>query len=871
MRTARKALQTCLGTGLLLWLSAAQAQTISVSPDQGTAGTQVTITGARFGTVRGTVSIGAKRTEVVTWDLDKVVCKVLPMPPGSYTLAVRYGGAGLTGPALTASFTVKPPRVLSPIYRPQYLTAGQPVTVKGEFFGERQGTVWLESQLGIVRLCAVQSWSGASITFVAPEGLTGLCHLKVENEVAICDESHWGTFVKPPSPPPVVGDDYTGPQTHTSAAGIYIGGPVYVFYSTEDGSGDDIHYRIRNEDGSWSDTGGSVENSTSKGQSKAVVTPVLVNDTLYVFFTGLDGKLDYYYLDPTTNGWVGINHVDGADATYPDARFAAVYNFTKGRIEVYYMKANTWELYFLYLDLATGTWSTKQLVASQTGMNPSFSGVFYQTGDGTYVTYLSWSAYNLAHVYHLVDGTVSKTDDNASWQVQTSQYDAPSLADFGEDRMALLWCTKKGSTDNSYSYYYQIFDKTTQAWTGSPICVVDKMGNGWPPTGAVRYVKTKDSTSNDGYRWDASSFLLSGSKAFADDYWMCIDIGTEGYWTLVDVESETRFMNYADDTFASWPLLQVVDLPPFLINGSTTDPTFTCTSPTNCTRTEFAVSSTTKDILEGTIQRGAYFGYEGGKRSPLTFSFGIGASAGSGTATSLSLKQVDSLVRNIDGKVMALYMAPQLTTYKYEWHNYDKGATGIYSYPVGMTGADILSRTFNPDEGPQCTNAPCAGVTQPYMDTSLFTIHKASTDVERLKTYATAPDPGYSSISASGSWNSSQTATVGWDGSTTTTRTASGKFTFKIGVSVAQECKIGGGIEGSFEVKYSTSMMKGAASTTYLINPDAKVKGDVASFDVLAYWLDGVADSYWVPIHRTGLGDKPFFITYRVTSYAVQQ
>ena len=106
--------------------------------------------------------------------------------------------------------------------------------------------------------------------------------------------------------------------------------------------------------------------------------------------------------------------------------------------------------------------------------------------------------------------------------------------------------------------------------------------------------------------------------------------------------------------------------------------------------------------------------------------------------------------------------------------------------------------------------------------------------------------------------------------STTATRSAGGKFTFKIGASFAKLGGIGGGVEGSFEVSYSTSTMKGVGVTTYLKNPEPKTATDIGRFDVTGYWMDAVKDSYWVPIHRKGLGDAPWFITYEVKNIGLK-
>jgi hypothetical protein len=57
----------------------------------------------------------------------------------------------------------------------------------------------------------------------------------------------------------------------------------------------------------------------------------------------------------------------------------------------------------------------------------------------------------------------------------------------------------------------------------------------------------------------------------------------EGYWNMIGTQSVVDFLDSRKETFATWPLLAVLDLPPFLVNSST-DPLFPCERELDCTR-----------------------------------------------------------------------------------------------------------------------------------------------------------------------------------------------------------------------------------------------------------------------------------------------
>jgi hypothetical protein len=211
---------------------------------------------------------------------------------------------------------------------------------------------------------------------------------KVSDKVGPAIKSLQETSEVSPKDSSVAGDTYNGPHTHNNAVGVNHQGVLWVFYSTQDPD-NNINYRRKHLDGTWSD-GHSVEVNGSKQHTKAMLCPLVVRDTLYLFWTGSGkGTLSYAYLDPVTEEWKGVNSVCD-DKTDKDARYAAVYNISKNRIEVYYVKDDTSDFYYIYYDIDNGKWSEKTKFASLDGAKKNLSAVFYQTGENSYVTYLTF-------------------------------------------------------------------------------------------------------------------------------------------------------------------------------------------------------------------------------------------------------------------------------------------------------------------------------------------------------------------------------------------------------------------------------------------------------------------------------------------------
>ena len=133
-----------------------------VSPTSGSAGVQVTISGAAFGSAQGTGSVwlGSTYASVVSWTNTQVVATV-PSIARSGTVQLQQGGIWSNG----LPFQVNIATITSVI--PSNAFPGTQVTITGTGFGGLQGSgqVWLGGAYGIV-----QSWSNTQIVAVVAPG-----------------------------------------------------------------------------------------------------------------------------------------------------------------------------------------------------------------------------------------------------------------------------------------------------------------------------------------------------------------------------------------------------------------------------------------------------------------------------------------------------------------------------------------------------------------------------------------------------------------------------------------------------------------------------------------------------------------------------
>ena len=134
----------------------------SVSPTGGAGGTQVTISGANFGSSQGTGTawLGSTLGTVLTWSNTQITATVAPNAQ-SGIVQVQQGGV-LSN---TVPFNVNTATITS--VSPNSGLPGTPVTITGSGFGSAQGTgqVWLGTANGVV-----QSWSDTQIVALVTIG-----------------------------------------------------------------------------------------------------------------------------------------------------------------------------------------------------------------------------------------------------------------------------------------------------------------------------------------------------------------------------------------------------------------------------------------------------------------------------------------------------------------------------------------------------------------------------------------------------------------------------------------------------------------------------------------------------------------------------
>ncbi len=133
-----------------------------LSPNNGPAGTSVTITGTNFGATQGTSTVTFNGTTATptSWSATSIAVSV-PTGATNGNVVVTVGGVASNG----INFTVSPPNIS--LFSPTSGPAGTPVTITGTNFGASQGT-------STVRFSGVTatptSWSATSISVPVPTG-----------------------------------------------------------------------------------------------------------------------------------------------------------------------------------------------------------------------------------------------------------------------------------------------------------------------------------------------------------------------------------------------------------------------------------------------------------------------------------------------------------------------------------------------------------------------------------------------------------------------------------------------------------------------------------------------------------------------------
>jgi len=159
----------------------------SVSPNNGVAGTPVTITGSGFGTSQGSgiAWLGSVPAVVTSWS-DGVILANVGAGSASGTAQVLQSGTWSN----SLPFTINTPNIIS--ISTASGSAGTPVTITGNGFGSAQGNgiVWIGNMAGVV-----SGWSDTSIVASVGSGA-------ISGVVKVQQNGIWSnalTFTVPPS------------------------------------------------------------------------------------------------------------------------------------------------------------------------------------------------------------------------------------------------------------------------------------------------------------------------------------------------------------------------------------------------------------------------------------------------------------------------------------------------------------------------------------------------------------------------------------------------------------------------------------------------------------------------------------------------
>ena len=886
---------------LLSFVSAVHAVTPSVTPNEGTIGTTFTISGEHFGAKRGTVFIGSKPCQVLEWGDTAIKCLINePMKSGTYDVRLDLQGR-LPRVILPKAFAIRAPELDHPTHRPHFVSPGDVVTLSGAFLGDGRGQhqVEIANLRGDKKLCRILTWAMNSITFELPRGIPGIFHIRVTNAMGSETQPWWGTFAKPPTNPPNLLGSYEGMTTHDNASAVVYNGIMWVFYPEVNDDSNKIAYR-RWDGITW--TSGIYLKTASPydviQRSKAQINPLVADEILYVFFTGLDGKLYYLKLDfvaeddhivpdpsadPSTveKIWQPEQVIPGAEVEDVGGRFAVTYNFTKKWIEVYWTP-DSQNVYMKTYTVATRTWSDAKLVTlprNNTTIAPYLTAVFNQLEEGDYVTYLSYADGSAGYLAELKDGEVLTHLSSSVWQ-SVDPKRGPSLTDLGNDHLAVIY-------NNSHTRsHYQKYDKNTRTVAPDSLSVPfgSDQDTNWAPTGITFSNEVADVDSPTGFRMDTSFYAFvanNPSGPLTDTRWQFVKCENLGYWKPTSENGETiDFGSLLTDTFQLWPIIAIIDMPPYVENGKVCGILDECDS-----EVEYGFESSTTNGMSVEGSAGAY--YRTRCKSPVEASVSAGYTGGREDSTKITYAQADQLYAGRDGTILAYYYVPKFNVTTLDW--YDLNTTepsGLQTQSVKVTGAEIRKESFNPVDGPSPWQTYWAAMNPgmprpPYLDPAVFPSHESEvidpvtklerpeSDKERLLTYCKNPETynNYELVSSGSSgWGPSSPGLFSWAISKTTT-TNNG---FYVDMKIGGKTPVGVfGAEGSFKLQIKTETENNVKAITNIRSNeyahDDTNQFRINEYHVEGYWLRPNKNGYWVPEYRKEVGDTPWFISYRVT------
>jgi hypothetical protein len=167
----------------------AASQGYSLSPDSGTIGTQATLTGSGYGSVKGKLALGSAKATVLAWSPTSIEFLLKkPVSAGLYSLVIQpKSPKGAPAVTLGNCFTVRGPRIDSAT--PSSGAPGQSVTVSGSYFGTKKGQVTLKDSAGTNHKCKVVGWSmdartnSSQVVFLVPAKASGRLDITVTNKI----------------------------------------------------------------------------------------------------------------------------------------------------------------------------------------------------------------------------------------------------------------------------------------------------------------------------------------------------------------------------------------------------------------------------------------------------------------------------------------------------------------------------------------------------------------------------------------------------------------------------------------------------------------------------------------------------------------
>ncbi len=895
-----------LFAAVLLPFSVPGASAATVDPNQGTIGTALTISGSGFGAKQGTVFIGPEPAQVAAWSDTQIQCLVkVPMPPETYDLKVNPQGKS-PPVIMLGAFSIMPPSVYPSRTRPAFVSPGQEITLSGTFFGSGGlKKVEVENLQGEKRQCHIVDWAMDSITFQLPKGILGLFHLAVTNGVGTDFEAWWGTFAEAPNEPPPMPGAYSfgGNETYDNATAVSYQNKLWFFMPGKDTV---LYYRTWDGE-NWTSATPLVDSGGGTHKTYAQINPVVIDNFLYLFYTRLDGDLQIVKynpmaVDPTTMEtapvWVNIAHY-GVGVYDVHGRFAAVYNYVKKYVEIYITENNTSISRLLYYP-QTGSMYRSGSPEIQTDpahptIAPFLTAVFNGNElDNTYVTYLSWDDGYAGALTELKDNARLQQTRLWYWNSRNSLR-GPSLVDLGEKYLAVIY------NHFTYTASYQKYDKdqhkvipTADQASQSNVPFTSPEQCSWAPNGIVFSTKVADSTSPTGYHM-ASRFyaIVEDNPKYDQANWQLVECEYLGYWKPIgppnhvdfqgrDLSSQDAVNKRLSETFPLWSVIGLIDMPPFVRNGNPAS-----SSAAYISDAELSFTLATTDGLSGEYSVGAYV--ETGKKSPVTFDVSTGYAGGFSNSRTYSYTITGGIAENLEGRIVAYYLVPSFNVYRLEWFDLNGLPTDVYIDSLEALSPSIRKEAFIPEIGPDVAyyNGQAA-FTPPYLTVAKtpadiaaypnrFPMHASQSDRDRLTTYFRNPtadsfnfvsivDPALSLSS----WGVSSPGGFEW--SIDDEHSVDNGFycNIKVGVEIAKT--IGFGMEGSFKIMVNSKTQKSVKAITNLnsqdpIYPWPYAVQAVTSFNVEGYWLKPNALGYWVPNNRKGMGDSPWFITYRVTDY----